>query len=202
MERRVSIKRIIIDLLSIKEQVAEHFKDCPKYHVLINYLLTNKRLSDEDTYLPTFKEMEKESGIRIYHIRKQLTEIYDILFDSENGHDFSFTKTEITFSAKYNKKYVSFKCNNLTYIPRIGENVDLPFVKAKLGCDFFYVYDIRHWFSGNTHSIDISLKCGMFNSYWYNRLHEAEEKREISLNEYFDSSDWELKRKLMPKYHQ
>jgi hypothetical protein len=202
MQRRISTKRIIIDLLSIKEQVAEHFKNNIKYQDLINYILTDKKLSDEDSYLPTFKEMEKDSGIKVYHIRKQLTEIYDILFDSEQGHVFKFPKNEIWFSANNGKKHIGFKCHNVTYLPRIGENIELPFVYSKLDGDYFYVSDVRHRFIDHKQIIIIYLKSGIFNSYWHNRIHEAKEKRELSWNDFYDLSDYQLKRELMPRYYQ
>ena len=196
MKEKVSIKRILIDLMSIKEQIKSFFKESDKYQVLIKYILEDERLNNEEYYLPTFKEIEKQTGIKIYHIRKQLLEIYEKLFDYENGHTFNFSKTELYFSAKNNKKYASFKCENLNYIPRVGENIELPFLKAKLGSDYFYIDDIRHWFMSDKHVININLKCGFFNSYWHNRLHEAKEKRELSIHDYYDLSDYELKEKL------
>lgn len=197
MNERVSIKRILIDLMSIKEQVKSYFKEDDKYQVLIKYILEDERLNNEDMYLPTFKEMEKQTGIKIYHIRKQLKEIHDKMFDFENGHVFSFPKTEIWFNAKNNGKHLAFKCVHLSHIPRIGENMDLPFIKAKLGSDYFYVNDIRHWFSGETHTVDIYLKRGFFNSYWYHRLHEAKEKRELPFNDFYDLPEYELKNRLI-----
>lgn len=195
MNEGVSIKRILLDLLFIKEQVIEHFKNNEKYMELLNFLDAKDYL-DNGIPLPTFKEIEKQTGIKIYHIRKQLLEIYEILFNSEEDIEFDFKTCDIYFFITNRKKHASFKCNNLSYIPRIGENIDLPFVKAKVGCDFFYVDDVRHYFEGNKQSIYIYVKCGMFNSYWYHRLHEAKEKREIPFNDFFNLSEYELKERL------
>ncbi|WP_282136015.1 hypothetical protein [Seonamhaeicola maritimus] len=199
MNHRISIKRIIIDLLSIKEQVVEHFKDDQKYHVLINYLLTDKKINDEDSFLPTFKEIESATGIKVYHLRKQLTEIYNAYFEKEydNSIRLNFSKCEVLFIIKRFGVFSSFICENLPHLPRIGENMDLPFVKAKVGCDFFYVEDIRHNLSGLTQTIDIYLKCGFYNAYWHNRLHEAKEKRELPWKDFYDLNDYELKEKLL-----
>lgn len=201
MNQRISIKRIIIDLLFIKEQVLKHFKDDEKYQVLLNFITAKDYLDDNDIPIPTFKEIEKQTGIKMYHIRKQLLEIYEELFDEEKEYVFSFNQCEINLIIKYRNKFTNVKCISLNHIPRIGENIDLPFVKAKVGCDFFYVNDIRHNFYDKKQTIDIYLKCGIYNSYWHNRLHEAKEKRELSLNDFYDLSDYQLKRKLLPQYH-
>ena len=196
MGRRISIKRILLDLLFIKEQVVEYYKDNEKYQVLLNFITEKDYLDDNDIPFPTFKEIEKQTGIKMYHIRKQILDMYEELFDMEKAYEFDFAKCETYFNIKYNNKYTAFKCKNLYYLPRIGENVDLPFMKAKVGCDYFYVEDIRHNFYGKTHTIDINLKCGIYNSFWYNRLHEAKEKRELPFNAFYDLTDWELKDRL------
>lgn len=120
--------------------------------------------------------------------------MYQKLFDYEKGHTFNFPKTEIWFNAKNNDKYLAFKCMHLNYIPRIGENMDLPFIKAKLISDYLYVHNIRHWFNNDLHTIDIYLKRGFFNSYWHNRLHEAKERGELPFNDFYDLSEYELKK--------
>ena len=197
MKERISIKRIIIDLLMIKEQVLEYYKDNEEYQVLLNFLTAKDYLNDNDIPIPTFKEIEKETGIKIYHIRKHLFDIYEELFDEEKDFRFNFTKREINFIIRYNKKYTTLKYNDLNHIPRIGENIDLSFVKARVGCEYFYVNDIRHLFYDNIHTIDIYLKCGIYNFYWYHRLQEAKEKRELSRNDFYDLDDYELKKKLL-----
>ena len=53
---------------------------------------------------------------------------------------------------------------------------------------------IRHHFGGMTHTIDIDLKGGHFNSYWYFRKHEALEKGEIGFGE--NLNDHQIKERL------
>jgi hypothetical protein len=45
--------------------------------------------------------------------------------------------------------------------------------------DSFNVQDIRNQFCGSTHLIEIDLKGGHFNRYWYFKGHEGIEKGEI-----------------------
>lgn len=196
MEQRKSIRRIMLDLLYIKEQVIKFFKDNEEYMELLNFITAKDYLEDNNP-LPTFKEIEKQTGIKMYHIRKRFLAMYNELFESEEEFIFDFKACDIIFFIKNHEKYASFKCNNLNYIPRIGENVDLPYVKGQVDCDFFYVDDIRHSFEGKKQSIYIEVKCGMFNPYWHNRLHEAKLKRELPFNDFYDLSEWELKERLL-----
>ena len=196
MQQRISTKRIIYNLLNVKDQVLEHFKGEERYQKLLIYLTEKDYLNDNNISLPTFKEIEQHTGIKTYHIRKQLNDMYAELFDMEKDFQFNFNKCVIYFNIKYLDNYTAIKCKNLTHLPRIGENIDLPFVKAKVGCDFFYVDDIRHGFNEKKQTIDIFLKCGMFNSFWHHRLHEAKEKRELPFQEFYELSDYELKKRL------
>ena len=195
MEHRISTKRIIYDLLTVKEQVLGYYKDNAKYQKLLSYL-TEKDYLKDDISFPTLKQVEKYTGIKNYHIRKQLTDMYSELFDMEKGFEFVFKNCEIYFNIKYLNNYTAVKCKNLSHLPRIGENIDLPFVKAKVGCDHFYVDEIRHGFDQKKQTIDIFLKCGFYNSYWYNRLHKAQEKRELPFKDFYELSDYELKQRL------
>ncbi|WP_242203248.1 hypothetical protein [Aestuariivivens insulae] len=198
MERRTSVRRIMLDLLYIKEQVKEKFKDNKNYMEILNYLDKEDYL-DDDIPLPSFKQIEQDTRIKSYHIRKRLIDMYNILFSSDEDVELDFKSSEIYFYLQNNKEYASFKCKKLNYIPRIGENMDLPFIKEKVGCDYFYVDDIRHYYYSRKQTIYIYLKSGMFNSYWYTRLHEAEEKKELPFKDFYNLSDWELKRRLLFK---
>ncbi len=197
MEKGISVKRIIIDILIVKDQVLNHFRNQEKYKDLLNYLTAKDYLNDDNLKIPTFKEIENATGIKTYHIRKQLSEIYESFFSYDNGMRFNFKKCEIVFIMKNYQRYASVICNNISHLPRIGDNISLSFVKAKVGTDYFYVDDIRHYFEENSQSIHIFLKGGIFNQYWHNRLHEAMEKRELPFKDFYDLNDYELKQKLL-----
>ncbi len=105
-----------------------------------------------------------------------------------------FNNLDIWFNLEYFKRYASFRCTELAYLPRIVENITVPFLKAEIGSDHFYVQDIRHHFGGNTQTIGVDLKAGSFNSYWYFRKHEAIEKGEIGFGERL--SEYQMKERL------
>jgi hypothetical protein len=175
MEQNISVKRILPDILSIKEQVIAAFKGNVKYETLLAFLFKEDYYNDEDLAIPTLKQIEKHTGLRTSQLRTQLKNIYKELFH----HTFDFKKIEIFFDVEYFKRYGYFKCNELTNLPKIGENITIPFLKSKVGTDYFYVEDIRHYFDGQKQTIDIQLKGGYFNSYWYYRKHKAYELGEL-----------------------
>ncbi|MEM0519649.1 hypothetical protein [Aequorivita flava] len=124
--------------------------------------------------------------------------IYDRLFHHEFQMD--FYDTEVHICIEHFKRYASFKCSNLNYIPRIGENIILNFLQAKVGTSYFYVEDVRHEFVEKKQIIFLMLKGGFYNSYWYYRKHKAIELREISVMDELNLYDLQIKAKLGRNY--
>jgi len=194
MEQKISVKQILVDLISIMPQIVKDFKNKERYTQLIEFLSAKDYFNDEDQPYPTLKEIEAETGLKTYHIRKQLKEIYDQIFKYE--YTFDFNQAEIFFYVEYFKRYASVKCNNLTYLPKIGEHIIFSFLKAKVGTNYFYVEDIKHHFEDSKQIIILFLKGGFYNKYWHYRKHKAIELGEIGYREISELHDYELKRRL------
>lgn len=189
-------KEILYSILSIWPQVSKEFGNKEKYKPLISFLSAKDYYNDYDIPYPKMKEIKSVTGLKSYQLRKQLTEIYDKLFAFDEGFEFEFNKTTMLVHVEYNKNFGAFNCKPLKYLPRIGENISLRFLKAKIGIDFFYVQDIKHSFEENRHIIDLFLKGGIFNSYWYYRKYKAEELNEINFRDIYDLYDFQIKAKL------
>ncbi|MET6989186.1 hypothetical protein [Sediminicola arcticus] len=192
MEQTISVKQILIDLLSIKDQVFKKYVGNVEYKDLLDFLMAKDYYNEEDLPLPTLKQIEAATGLRTYRIRRQLEIIYRELL---NG-SLEFNNVVISFNVEYHKTYGHFKCSRLIYLPRIGENMRLPFLKAKMGIDFFYVTDVRQTFEGETQFIEINLKGGFYNAYWHYRKHKALETGEIGLGEQYDLYEFQMKQRL------
>lgn len=192
MENKISVKQILIDLLSIREQIFKKYGGNDEYKDLLDFLMAKDYYNDDDLPFPTLKQIEEATGLGTYRTRRQLETIYLELFDGF----LDFKNVVINFTAEYFKTYGYFKCSNLTYIPRIGENIRLPFFRAKMGTDFFYVTDIRQTFEGNTQHIEIILKGGFYNAYWHYRKHKALEIGEIGLGEQYNLYEYQMKQRL------
>ena len=48
--------------------------------------------------------------------------------------------------------------SKLEHLPRVGENVSLPFIKATTNINWLYVEDIKHEFENTTQNIHLTLK--------------------------------------------
>jgi len=196
MELKLSIKRVLLDILSIKKQVFESFKDNKDYRKLLLFLMEKDYYDDEEIPIPTLKEIEISLGLKSQQLRKMLKNIYDEFFSYENKYKMKFNTIEIHFYLDYFKRFASFQCEELIYLPRVGENIDIPFLKATVGVDYFYVQDVKHRFEGIKHIIEIRLKGGNFNSYWYYRKHKAYELGELGLGADYTLYEHEIKRLL------
>ena len=196
MEQKISTKQVLIDILSIKFQVKKIFENREEFNSLLTFLCEKDYYNDDEIPFPTLKEIESRTGLNGNQLRKQLLKIYNELFNYDSKYNLEFNETEYVFYLNNNKVYASFTLKKLINLPRIGENITIPFLKAKVNSDFFYVDDIRHSFESNIQRIDIFLLSGMYNSYWYNRKHQAIEENEISFRDLFELYEFQLKKIL------
>ncbi len=193
MERQFSIKRAFLDLLFIKIQIKEIYKDYEKYKQLIEFMLS-KDFLDYDEPIPSLKQIGIELNLKPHTLRKLIHDLYKDIFDVEKNNFLDFSNTEIYFDLSYfenDRGY--FQCKNLKHLPRVGENITIPFLKAQVGTDYFYVERIRHTFDENIQRIDITLKSGFFNKYFHYQKHRAYELGMISLNDFFSKHDLSIR---------
>lgn len=59
-----------------------------------------------------------------------------------------------------------FTVDYLTHLPRVGDNVSLPFVSALIPINYFYVDDIKHELKNSTQIVIITLKVGQHSKYF------------------------------------
>lgn len=185
----------LLDIISILPQLLNSLGENKRYIKIIQYLNDWNNKSDEDSPLPKIKDIQSATNLNYNQLRKRLTEIHSILFDGESL-TYRFKKSRITMYATYFNESALIELNELSYFPRIGENITIPFFKGKIGTDWFFVEDIRHRLEGLTQFIDIHLKPGQFNSYWHFRKHKALELGEISFHEELYLEDYQIKKIL------
>ena len=191
-----STRRAIIDLLIIKEQVINTFGEEPKYKPFLDLIFAKDYLNDDELKLPTMKEISETLNIKYPQLSKLVKELYYKLFDGEQDFKFEFNKIEVIFFLRYFENYAQIKINNLAHLPRVGEQIDFSFVRAKVGTSMFYVDSIEHTFEGETQRIYITLRSGYYNSYLYYRRQKAIEEREICRKDYYTMSDYDLREEL------
>lgn len=199
MERKPSSKGMLLDIFSMRSRAIKLLEKENNYNILLKVLVETDDYYDDDIPLPTIKELSEKARLAYHVVRRQVSEIFTGLSDSfsENGSPFLFPKKEIVFrltSWRGSKKMIA---EHLDYIPRIGEEVSVPFFRESLGTESFYVSGISHELSDEFQRIYIHLNSGNYNLYWHIRKDQALENREISFRDYlFAKTDAEIKEGL------
>ncbi len=198
-DSRLSLKQVILDISSMRKFAAKLLKEENSYNPILEYIISRNIYYDEDAKLPLIKDILKELNITYSKFKKELIKLYYELIDQDYFDPkipFYFDEVEYFFSLKSFDKYAHFTVKELKHVPRVGEVVEVPYFRAKLGGDYFYVERITNEFWDGKQIVHFSLKRGMYNLYWHIRKDEAEIKREVSLNDLFDLEDYELQKKL------
>lgn len=201
MSTTISVKRAFLDLLFIKTQVNRLMGNEPKYKDLIFYMMNNDFL-DSNEPLPSLKSMELILKCKSHNLRKLIIDLYNEFFGDELKCSLRFSKLDVYFDLSYfegTKGY--FRCDELGFIPRVGENVTISFLKAKVGTDWFYVDSVRHDLYKDTQRIDITLKSGSYNKYFHYEKYKAYEEGVIDINDLFNAHDLSIKRKMGLKWN-
>ena len=192
---KLSIKQALIDLFSVSEQLRRILKDFPEYNVLLNYLMEKDYYNDDEIPIPTLKNIEEKTGLTSHTVRKQIKEIYEIVF-AFNIPSLQFSAIEYNFNLCYMDKYFSFTLSALPVIPRVGENVEIPFAKAALGFRSFFVDNISYILVGEKQIVEIYLYAGESNQYLKIRKDKARALHQLPHYEFWKMSNYDMERKL------
>lgn len=194
---KFSVKQALLDLMYVDVQLPKVAKDHPKLESLIKFIVDHKSLNNDDIPYPSIKEASQATNIRYGKVRKQIQKLYEIMFPFMEHSYLKFTKAkyELYFSYFNHKHYMLI--DQFPVPLRVGENLTMPFLKAKLQTDRFYIYAIRHYFERDVQKVEVTLKGGNYNLYWHQRKDEAIEKGEIPRMSLYDKEEYILKREII-----
>lgn len=183
--------RDLANMSKLLEQLSNKGK---KYDVIINYLAERDFGGDENPY-PLLKDAAQEIGISYSKFKTLTLQLYEDVRLDEN---FLFEEVSVRYTFNYHKKdkHITISFKELKVVPRVGEDVCLPFFRAYIPNWFFHVKSISHDFYRGLHEVNIELGEFSYNHYWKIRLDEAKLRHEISLHEENELSDSELQEKL------
>ncbi|MCF1190114.1 hypothetical protein LRR18_00845 [Mangrovimonas sp. AS39] len=190
MELKTTAKKALLGLIDLTPQLENIFKDSKEFADVVQYLVS-RRFDDEDVSIPPLKDIYSDLGLTSSKFGNIVLKMYNSLFGWEKN--LSFGNTEVIFHLEFYKIKAQFMCKNLNFIPRVGEEVKIQFVKGKMGGSFYYVDNINHRFYGDEHIIVVHLKEGFYNQFWHFKRDEAIEKGQLSIQEQFKLSEYELK---------
>ncbi|RIJ42669.1 hypothetical protein D1627_02095 [Pontibacter oryzae] len=169
------------------------------YTKLLQHILIDNDYYSKSVPLPSIKELAKALGLNYAELRRQILEVYDDLgLGDEVVPTFSFPKVRYTFMLRgmTKDKYLYLEVDQLPVMPRVGENINLPFFSAYMRTTQFYVENVEHEFTDGLQEVVFSLREGYFNSYWHYRKDKALEEDEIDILEYYRMDKYDLKKRL------
>lgn len=197
MKTQVSVKHIVIDFIYLKNQLKDLFKGNKEYQPIIDFLCDKDYLDDElDLPFPKLKDVEEATGLKSYTLRKLLLKMHSEVFNSESKVNLNFKKVTYQFYIKFYDQFCYFAVDHLPYLPRIGENIRLPFTKSCIDINSFHVENIIHELVNDTQIISLWLKTGNHNEYWRFMKDRAIELREVGFKELYDLEEEALKKKI------
>ena len=193
---KFSYKFAVIDLIYLQGQVEKLIKKYPKYS-LIGKSICSEDYFDEnsDTPFPTMTSISRDTGLKYNMVRKSIKEIHDLIFaDDENN--LIFPKVKYRFCFSFLESHFDFTLYNLAVLPRVGENIHIPFFKARLDMQYFYVEEVNYIFEKEFQIVEIWCKAGFGNQYLKFRKDKAEALGEISRDEIWKVNNYSMERKL------
>lgn len=200
MKDTVSIKQIVIDFIYIREQLKELFKDKIEYQPIIEFILAKDYLNDDlDIPFPKIKDVEEGTGLKSHTLRKLLLQMHERIFSYDRKLNLSFKKVLYHFHIRYSDHSFDFTMDKLTHLPRIGENISLPFVSTFTSLNWFYVDSIKHEFAENYQVVILILKEGDYNEYWRFIKDQAIEYDDIEFRDTYSLNEAELKKIVYSK---
>ncbi len=174
MKRQIKDK--IMALISVKKQLYDEYKNHDEYGEIIHFFMTKDFLNDDNYSLPSLKKINEKTGISYHKVRSRIHKLYDELFDYEKEFSFQYDEIEILCMTKIWDESATFRLKGLKHIPKIGEEMDLFFLRGKFYTSLFHVERVTHEFEDKKQIIILHLAEGTYNPYWHFRKAEAYEK--------------------------
>ncbi|MEJ8802828.1 hypothetical protein [Pontibacter sp. H249] len=195
----MSTKDMLMDISSMRSKAIRLTVNGKAYSVLLKDILARDLFYDDEAPMPSLKDLSAATGLQYGKIRKYVEEIYhDLVLDYEARPVFSFTKVRYEFLIRgWRKgKFMSLEADQLPVVPRVGEEVSVPFFSAYMRASHFFVEEINHYFDEETQVVKLWLRPGSYNTYWRFRKDKAKEEYEVGFMDFFELEEHELKRKL------
>jgi hypothetical protein len=204
-DETLSTTSLLSDISSMSWALKPLLNQGKDYDGLLSYIIDKNWYYPDDgrINIPAVKDLINDTGIPYGKFKKYLNEIFEDIRTSDKLI-LSFTGIEYWFNITSFRNSLSFRVKSLPVLPRIGEQMRIPYFHSYLQTDFFYVSNITHEFENGIQVITIHLKEGFYNLFWHFRLDEAEERMEIDFRDRYEKTDYQLKKELdiIPKWAQ
>lgn len=182
-KRTFYARDIFRDLCFAKPALARMKDQGKMYDVLIDVLLA---VGDEDPY-PASKDLQQQLGLSGGRLKKLIDELYEDFMEGIS-QDATLLRFPVVVHHFYVKGYdgsVVFDCQ-LTVTPRVGEQLELPFLWAQLGRSSCYVTAVKHRLENDTVTIEVWARVGSYNQHREYLRDKAEFENRIAWDNRFE----------------
>ena len=169
------------------------------YNEFLKLLLEKEFFNDHQNI--NISKISKLTGFSTVKISKWLKEIYNdiILLNEEKPELFCCgNEIQVDLRCSYFDEYQIFTIS-LNTIPNKGDSFQFPFIKAKIGNDYFYVDAIYYQLENNKMEISIQLKSGVYNSYRKFAIDKAKYEGKINIFDEVNLLDYQIDEIILGK---
>lgn len=176
-------KALSFSIIALKSVFKKHLigKEKPYEPLLREFLKYD--YYDDDMGLPkSGKSVYSKVNINSGTYRKWLLQIHSDLMDvieDQEPSALNYPKYHCLLVIRGRSKTSASIPMVLAHVPKVGEDIQLSFLKATLLSESFYVNKIQHHFSDTGHQIVLFLEPGHFNAYL-----KMEDEKEYIVNRY------------------
>lgn len=188
-------REVLHDLTMMGSSLATLLNKGKDYDNIIRYIIDNKFYYNLYQSIP-LKKLAKDMGYPYQTFQKLVQQLYKDALDNETVFRVDIKEVEYQITLDGFKHTAYLTMNSLPIVPRIGEEVQVPFFKTYVGEEFFYVKSIRHDIYDKQQVVSIHLEGGHYNKWWHYKRDEAIEKGQVDWIEALFSSDRALKKEL------
>ncbi len=179
----ISAKDLLMGILASSPIVKRYLYNKGKaYQTLLEEIMTYDYYNEDAEYPTQGKVITKRLGISAGKYKKWLQAIADdleyLLRMESDILDLS-QSYECCFSIQgFRDRVDSFNCR-LAHIPKVGESINLPFLRFQFEHPHFYVERISHEITDRKHTILIFLNTNNLNRYtqWITEKNDFEDKQ-------------------------
>ena len=169
------------------------------YNEFLKLLLEKEFFNDHQNI--NISKISKLTGFSTVKISKWLKEIYNdiILLNEEKPELFCCgNEIQVDLRCSYFDEYQIFTIS-LNTIPNKGDSFQFPFIKAKIGNDYFYVDAIYYQLENNKMEISITLKSGVYKSYRKFTFDKAKYEGKINIFDEINLLDFQIDEIILGK---
>ncbi len=82
--------------------------------------MMSKDFLDNDSSIPSLKQIAIDLNLKPHELRRQIKNVYEQFFESDEYYSLDFSETKIIFDLSYFKNRGNFKIKNASHLPLIG----------------------------------------------------------------------------------